>query len=218
MKKRIVIGIVLLISLSSIISQQKFNTSKFNLTKINTENNFILSDKEINNLLLPIYNKNLIFLKNEEIKQALQASTFIESFKIKKKYPDTLVVEIFEKRPIAILFDQKKKYFLSDKIDLIEFKDLKGFENLPYVEGNKDDFKKLYKNLEQLNFPFETVKKYTLFNSMRWDLETKSNKIIKLPITGYNKSIENFLDLKKKNNLKKYKIFDYRIKNQLILK
>tara|TARA_E500000178_G_scaffold323543_1_gene349233 strand:+ start:6761 stop:7417 length:657 start_codon:yes stop_codon:yes gene_type:complete len=218
MKKRIVIGIVLLISLSSIISQQKFNTSKFNLTKINTENNFILSDKEINNLLLPIYNKNLIFLKNEEIKQALQASTFIESFKIKKKYPDTLVVEIFEKRPIAILFDQKKKYFLSDKIDLIEFKDLKDFENLPYVEGNKDDFKKLYKNLEQLNFPFETVKKYTLFNSMRWDLETKSNKIIKLPITGYNKSIENFLDLKKKNNLKKYKIFDYRIKNQLILK
>mgnify|MGYP001242940213 CR=1 FL=1 len=68
------------------------------------------------------------------------------------------------------------------------------FENLPYVLGNKDDFKKLYKNLEQLNFPFETVKKYTLFNSMRWDLETKSNQIKKLPIKYYSKCIENFLD------------------------
>ena len=84
--------------------------------------------------------------------------------------------------------------------------------------GNKDEFKILYKNLKQLNFPFETIKKYTLFNSTRWDLQTKNNQIIKLPIEDYNKSIESFLDLKNKNNLKNYKIFDYRINNQLILK
>ena len=84
--------------------------------------------------------------------------------------------------------------------------------------GNKDEFKILYKNLKQLNFPFETIKKYTLFNSTRWDLQTKNNQIIKLPIEDYNKSIESFLDLKNKNNLKNYKIFDYRINNRLILK
>ena len=51
--------------------------------------------------------------------------------------------------------------------------------------GNKDEFKILYKNLKQLNFPFETIKKYTLFNSTRWDLQTKNNQIIKLPIEDY---------------------------------
>lgn len=218
MKKRIVIAIALLISLSTIVSHQKLKISKFNLTEINIENNFLISDKEIKDLILPIYNKNLIFLKNDEIKQALEVSTFIESFKIKKKYPDTLEIKIFEKKPIAILLDKKKKYLLSDKIDLIEFKNLPAFENLPYVLGNKDEFKILYKNLKQLNFPFETIKKYTLFNSTRWDLQTKNNQIIKLPIEDYNKSIESFLDLKNKNNLKNYKIFDYRINNQLILK
>ena len=218
MKKRIVIAIALLISLSTIVSHQKLKISKFNLTEINIKNNFLISDKEIKDLILPIYNKNLIFLNNDEIKQALEVSTFIESFKIKKKYPDTLEIKIFEKKPIAILLDKKKKYLLSDKIDLIEFKNLPDFENLPYVLGNKDEFKILYKNLKQLNFPFETIKKYTLFNSTRWDLQTKNNQIIKLPIEDYNKSIESFLDLKNKNNLKNYKIFDYRINNQLILK
>ena len=110
MKKRIVIAIALLISLSTIVSHQKLKISKFNLTEINIENNFLISDKEIKDLILPIYNKNLILLKNDEIKQALEVSTFIESFKI-KKHPDTLEIKIFEKKPIAILLDKRKNIY-----------------------------------------------------------------------------------------------------------
>ena len=48
-------------------------------------------------------------------------NSYIESFYIKKKYPDTLEIKIIEKKPIAILFSNKKKFYLSEKIDLIDF-------------------------------------------------------------------------------------------------
>ena len=50
------------------------------------------------------------------------------------------------------------------------------------------------------------------------DLETKNNKVIKLPTNNYIKSLENYLELKDKNEFKKYNIYDYRINGQLILK
>tara|TARA_A100001015_G_scaffold21803_1_gene24758 strand:+ start:3436 stop:4092 length:657 start_codon:yes stop_codon:yes gene_type:complete len=218
MKKRLVIASFLLILLSTISSEQSFVISKFNLKKIKIENNFLLKESDIKNLLIPFYDKNLIFLKNIEIQQALMQNSFIESFKIKKKYPSTLKIKIFEKRPIALLFDKKKKFYLSEKIDLIQFKDIPNYQNLPYIYGNKDDFKIFYNNLKKTNFPLDTIKKYILHETNRWDLETKNNKIIKLPSKNYIKSLESYLNLKNKNGFGKYELFDYRIRNQLILK
>ena len=218
MKKPLVTALFLIILLTTIDSKQSFVISKFNLKTIIIENNSLLEDKDIKNLLLPIYDRNLVFLKNTEIKKALIQNSFIESFNIKKKYPSTLKIQIFEKKPIAVLINQKDKFYLSEKIDLIEFRNLPIYQNLPYVFGNKDDFKILHENLKKINFPLEIIKKYTLYESKRWDLETKNNKIIKLPSENYSKSLKSYLNIKSKNNFKEYKLFDYRINNQLILK
>ena len=218
MKKRLVIALSLLILFTTINSQQSFVTSKFNLKTIVIENNLLLKDKDIKTLLNKFYNKNLIFLDNNEVKETLIQNSFIESFNIKKKYPATLKVKIFEKKPIAILINKKNKFYLSEKIDLIEFKKFPNYQNLPYVLGNKDDFKIFYNNLKKIKFPIDIIKKYTLYETNRWDLETKNNQVIKLPYKNYSKSLENFLNLKSKNGFEKYELFDYRISNQLILK
>ena len=217
MKKRIVIGLGLLILLTTITSQQKIVISKFNLKEINIENNILTKKKDIKKLLFPIYNKNLIFLKNLEIEKALMQNSFIESFEIKKKYPNTLTIKIFEKKPIAILQYNKNKFYLSEKIELIKFENLSNYQNLPYVIGSKEDFEIFYNSLNNINFPFDQIKKYTLYESKRWDLETVNNKLIRLPAKDYIKSIKNYLNLINDNNFKKYKLFDYRINNQLIL-
>ena len=218
MKKRLIIALSLLILLTTINSQQSLVISKFNLKTIIIENNLLLKDEDIKNLLIPFYNKNLILLDNNEFKKALMQNSFIESFNIKKKYPSTLKVKIFEKKPIAVLFNEKNKFYLSEKIELIEFKYLQNYQTLPYVLGNKDDFKIFYNNLKRINFPLDIIKKYTLFETNRWDLETKNNQVIKLPSKNYTKSLKNFLNLKNKNDFEKYELFDYRINNQLILK
>ena len=68
------------------------------------------------------------------------------------------------------------------------------------------------------NFPINEIKTFYLFESNRWDLITKKNQIIKLPKNNYFESLENFKKLKDQASFEKYKTFDYRINNQLILK
>ncbi len=218
MKKKLLLSLVLLVLLSTITFPQKIFFSKFNLNEIIIENNLLIKDEEIKKLLVSIYNRNLIFLDYEEIENLLMQNTFIESYRIKKKYPSTLQIKIFEKEPIAILFNKKKKFYLSKKIELIKFTNNKDYQDLPYVFGNRKEFKIFYEELIKINFPIEIIKRFTLFKTKRWDLLTIDDKLIKLPSKNYVKSLENYINLIKNNEFQKYKTFDFRINNQLILK
>ena len=84
MNRRIVIAIALLILFSTITTQKKLQFSKFNLTEIQIENNFILKKEEINKLLIPFYNRNLLFLSYAEIEKELMKNSFVRSFNVKK--------------------------------------------------------------------------------------------------------------------------------------
>jgi cell division septal protein FtsQ len=218
MKKQLVIAFILFTLLTTITFKEKIIISQLNIKEIIVENNSLVKKKDVKKLLNSIYNKNIIFLDNKEIEKALTQNSFIETFDVKKKYPQTLKIRIFEKKPIAILLNKKKKFYLSDKIELIEFENIKKYQDLPYVFGNRDDFKIFYNDLKKINFPFDLISKYTLYESKRWDLETKDKIVIKLHSKNYLKNINNYLDSRNKQNFKKYKIFDYRINNQLILK
>jgi len=216
-KKKILIAIFLFLLLTTITTQQEILTSKFNLKEIEVENVFLLKEENIKKQLFQFYGLNF-FLKNSKIEKVLLENNLIDSFVIKKSYPNTLKIKLFEKKLIAILIDKKDKFYLSEKMDLIRFEDFKNIDNLPYIIGSKKQFIILYNNLRKANFVIDDIKKYTLRGSNRWDLETYNKKIIKLPIKDYIESIKNFQTVKNNKNFTKYKIFDYRIKNQLILK
>ena len=217
MKKRAASAVTLLILFSTLIPQLKIQFIKLNVKKIIIENNFLKKEKDLKKYLAPVINKNLLLLKNNEIEKILKENSLIKSFKVKKKYLDKLKIKIIEKKPIAILFNKKKKFYLSEKIELIEFSNLPGFEDLPYVFGNPQEFKIFYNNLIRTKFPFNHIKKYTFYETNRWDLETVDRKVIKLPSKNYIESIDSYLNIKNKNEFKKYTVFDYRIANQLIL-
>ena len=219
MKKRLLIAFLLLFFLSTFNSQKNLDFfSKFEVKEIFIENNQILSDEDLIKELSFLYNRNLLSLKINEIDEVLDKNTFIESLKIKKIYPDQIKVKIFEKKPIVILQDKKNKYYYTTKGSLIDYVNLKNYKNLPIVFGNKDDFETFYLELKKVNFPFAEIETLYFFESRRWDLKMRTNQTIKLPIHNYRKSLRSFLDIKDKENFRKYKIFDYRITDQLILK
>ena len=218
MKKRLVIALTLLILFSTYLPQKLFLTNKFNIETILIENNLILKEKEIKKDLAFLYETNLFFLNTSDIEKELKKRDFIKSFEIKKIYPNKLKIKIFEKKPILILQYKKEKFFISEDINLINYLDLEEYKNLPIVFGKRDNFEILYRDLQKINFPIDLIENYYLFESNRWDLKTYKKILIKLPRENYIKSLKNFIDLKKKNNLDKYKVFDYRIDNQLILK
>ena len=191
--------------------------SNFSIQKIEIEGNSILNSEEIVQKLNFLYTENLFLLNLKDIEKNLKNETFIESFSVKKIYLNTLKIRIVEKKPIAILQNKKKKYYISDKGDFMDFKDIEKYRDLPTVFGNGKFFYSLYQDLEYIKFPLEEVKSFYFFESGRWDLLMNDNKQIKLPIKDYLISLKNYMNLKSNSNFNKYKIFDYRIKDQLIL-
>ena len=218
MKKRLIISLIF-ITLFSTYKPQKLNSlKKFNIEEILIENNYILKKEEIKKKLSSIYQTNLLFLDYSNIEEILKKNSFIKSFEIKKIYPNKIKITIIEKKPIAILHYKKKTFYISRNINFIEYIDLKNYNNLPNVFGGKDNFKSLYNELKKINFQFHLIKNFYFYEAKRWDLETYENQIIKLPVKNYTKSLENFMNFKKKYNFDNYKVFDYRINGQLILK
>ena len=219
MKKRLIIGLLLLFLFSTYnIKFNKTFFSNFQIKKITIENNKIITEEEIKEKLSFLYDTNFFFLRTKNIEKKLKEIQFIESYQIKKIYPNNLKIKIIEKKPIAIIQRMKQKKYFTAKGDLIDFRDIKIFRDLPIVFGDRESFLTFYLNLKVINFPFEEVKTFYLFESKRWDLLTLKDQLIKLPINDYNKSLLNFISLKDQANFEKYKIFDYRIKDQLILK
>ena len=218
MKKSFFGLIVLLILLSTYTP--KFNfiiNSNLNIKNINIENNSIIDSDQIKKNLDFLYKENLFFLNIKDIEENLKNETFIESFRLKKIYPNTIKIIVVEKEPVAILLNKKKKFYISNKGDFIDFKEIEIYNNLPTVFGNGKTFYSLYQDLQNIKFPIEKIKSFYFFESSRWDLIMYDNKVIKLPIKDYIISLKNFMDSKNNSKFNNYKIFDYRIKDQLIL-
>ena len=219
MKKRFLIGLLLFLLLSTYSSKNSiFNRYKLNIKEIIVENNNILKKKEVKEEFSFLYNQNIFLLNDKTIAQNLSKKSFIESFKIKKIYPDKIKIVVFEKQPIAILQNKKEKHYYTNKNKIIKFSNLKEFKNLPIVFSDKENFKIFYNDLKKIEFPLDIIKSLQFFKSQRWGIITRKYQTIKLPTSEYEKSLSNFLEIKNKDNFNRYKIFDYRIKDQLILK
>ena len=219
MKNKPIIGIALFILFSTFISQEKSAINKFKILEIKIENNSILEDQELIKVFSFLYNENLIFLNSYKLKKRVDKINFIEKLEIKKIFPNKLVIKVFEKKPIAILINKKKKkFYVGKKIELIEYRKILKYENLPIILGELESFKILFNDLDRINFPTEKILSYRYFNVNRWDIEMIDKKIIKLPEKNYTNGLINFMSIRNKTNFEKYKIFDYRLNNQLILK
>ena len=217
--KRSFFGLFITFILLTTYSPKKevISKSSFTIKNIEIFNNSILSKEEIDNKINFLYGKNLFLLNLNDLEKNLKELTFIESYTLKKVYPNSLKIFVKEIEPVAILQNKKQKFYISSKGKFINFLFLEKYKNLPTVFGSGSSFYSLYQNLIDINFPIEEIKSFYSFEMGRWDLKMTEDRIIKLPANNYLSSLKNFLDFKNSNNFDDYKIFDYRIKDQLIL-
>ena len=165
-----------------------------------------------------LINTSLFFLDKEKITTTINKYDFISSIQLKKKYPNTLRIIIIEKIPIATQIIGKKKFYITKENNKINFTDIKVYENLPLIFGNYKNFNFFYNDLEKSNFNINKIKAFYYFDIGRWDIILKNGIVIKLPHINYIEGTNNFISIYNKEEFSKFKVFDYRIKDQLILK
>ena len=122
MKKSLIGLIILFILLTTFTPKINLIVNEnLRIKEIVVENNIFIKNDEIKKKLAFLYNQSLFFLDTDEIKKIIKNESFIDSFSIKKVYPNTLILIIKEKEPIAILQKKKEKFYISNKGDLINY-------------------------------------------------------------------------------------------------
>ena len=226
MKKiyRIFLSIIILIFLSSYNPNAfnlnlKKNNSFLQIKKIEIINNYLIKESDIAEKLKNIYGMNIFSIKRKDIEDPLKEINFFEKVEVKKKYPNTIIVKIFETQPTAILYKNKAKYLLDSSSNLIKFEKNMNFDKLPNIfgEGAKNYFMYFFNQLKDNNFPIEKVNKFYFFQIGRWDLQLAGGKIIKFPNNNVVEAIKKSIELLGREDFKSYNIIDLRVDGKTVV-
>ena len=161
--------------------------------------------------------RNILFLDKEKIKEIIYSSSFVEDFSIFKRYPSELEINIYKTNFLAYVKKKNEIFFLGSNRKLIKTND--EIEKIPYIFGNFDDreFFKFKDIIDNSNFDYKEIKNLFFFPSKRWDIETQTGVLIKLPKDRLKDSLELALNLLSDRNFKNIKMIDLRQKNQVII-
>ncbi len=226
MKKlyRIFLLLMVLIILSTYNSNEygsyiEKNKTFFKIQNIEVANNFLIAESEVREKLNKIYNENIFLIKSREIEKPLREIDFLDKAEVKKKYPSTIIVKIYETKPLAILFKDKNKYFLDSSSNIIALKENMNFGKLPSVFGKDAEyhFVDFFQQLKKSNFPEEKIKYFYYFPIGRWDLLLMNDKVIKLPYNKTDEAITKSIELLDRKDFENYDIIDLRVNGKIIV-
>ena len=223
-KKSFFLWLFLLIVLTTynFDSRENLVSSFFKIKKIEIEGIQNLDRKEIEEKFNLLKEKNIIFTGQKQFRKLIDNLKLVKEIKVKKIYPDKIKITIKELKIIGIFVDEKnqEEYILTDHGKIINNYNKKQFSDLPLVFGENADkfFFTFYPSLEATSFEIELIKYFNYFDIKRWDILLKDGKLIKLPSTNYEKSLKKFLSIYETENFKKFRVFDFRVNGQLIMK
>ena len=226
MKKfyRIFLLLIIFIFLST-YSPNKFdltlenNSDFFKINKIVILNNLLVKKSNVKEKLGQIYTKNIFLIERKDIEESLKEIDFLEKVEVKKKYPNTIIVKIFETKPVGVFFKHKDKYILDSSSNLISFDGDLNFDQLPSIFGDdaENNFINFFNQLKVNNFPRKKIKKFYYFKIGRWDLQLANSKTIKFPYNVTNDIIKKSVELLDRKDFKNYNIIDLRVDGKIIV-
>ena len=215
--KKILIYFFLLLLFGS-INNIGFSSLKFK--KIEEIKVIGLGNEDNSILLQNIKNLNLdkiFFLNQKEIKDIISSNSLVEKYKIFKRYPSSLDINIEKTRFLARINNNGKIFLVGSngKLSKKKFSDI----SLPFIFGKPDieEFLNFKKIIDRSNFSYKKIKNLYFFPSKRWDLEFNNGMIIKLSKKYNETSLNLIFQFLQNKNFQNIKVVDARIKNQIIL-
>ena len=199
------------------------NNKNFNNNNFIVENEIVVfgldekNNKEILDNLKLIQLGNLLFLDKDRIEEIIISNDFVENYSVFKEYPSSLKVKINKTKFYAHVIKDDINFILGSNGKLIKTNKLS--EDIPTIMGDFDNenFMKLKKAVDEINFDFFSIQKLFYHKSGRWDLELESGILVKLPKNNIAESLKFLILMLNENKEKKINYIDLRQKNQIIL-
>ena len=191
----------------------------FKIKKIKISNNIKISEETIQTKLKPILNQNILLVKKSDILEKLESIDFLKTIDVKKKYPNTIIIKVYETEPVALLFKNKARHILDTSSNIILFDKNMDLNELPNVfgDGAKDNFINFLEILKENNFPVKKVKNFYHFQIGRWDVELINNQLIKFPFDKLIEAVQQSVELLNRSDFKKYNVIDLRIHDKIVV-
>ena len=221
-KLKIFFYLILFLFLSTQITKDKDIEINF-ITNLNNIEVIGLSEKNNHNVyqsLKFLLTKNIFFVNKNEFESILKKNNLVESFYIKKIYPNLIKIKIEQTKLLAITNKNGKKFFIGSNGKLIPVSQVEvSYNELPFVysKSNYINFIKLKKIIDESEFQFEQIESFYYFLNNRWDIKTKDGFLIKLPEKNIKESLKFATLIKINEEFKDKKIIDLRISNNIIL-
>ena len=210
---KIILYIILFFFLVSINNRNLGRIDFFEIKNIKFTGHKIFDENELKNYkFINIFNLNKDLIKNQ-----IYQNNKIETLEIFKKYPSELIINIKKTNFLANLNIEGKIYFIGTNHKFIQSDFID--PSLPTVFGKSsiEDFFRLYEYISNSDLKFTDIKYLYFYPSKRWDLEFKNGNILKLPFIITKNTLSHYFEISQSEKFKKKKIFDMRIKNQLIV-
>ena len=221
-KNKIFFFIFLLVFFSS-INNKLFLAKKHTILKINEIKIDGLNNEEkikLTREFKTIFFKNIFLISHKNFTNILEKNNLIQSFSVKKKYPNSILIKIKKTSFLAITNINNKKYLVGSNGKLIDYGSINNHKKkLPFIFGKVDysDFIYFKKIVDKSEFNYETITSLYHFPNNRWDIKTKNGILIRLP----EKNFFNILNFANKiiynNKFNSNKVIDLRISNHMII-
>ena len=217
-KNKIITYIIFLVILSTVTNKSFENRdiysvkiSKIKVTGLSNNNNL-----KIKNELSELLSKNIFLVPKDTIEKIISQYNLIEEYSIKKIYPEEINIEIKPTKIIAKVAGNNN-FLIGSNGKLI--KNEYTNEKLPFLFGkfNSESFISFKEIINKSEFNFKDFRSIIFYSSNRWDAQTNSGILIKLPEENLIKALKVAHKIINNNKFKDVEIIDLRISNQIIM-
>ena len=200
-----------------------FERPELSVSKLEIKTTNLDLVNQINAILKLSFPINSIKLDINHIQKIINQIDSVESSNVRIKDSGVLLVEVIERKPVAV-------YRENDDLTLI---DLKGYKinnifsrndrkDLPLIVGTEGNYqvKEALEIYQLLSIYLNEIRGLIRIGERRWDIIFKNNKRIKLPEKHPKRSLRNFLSSDKSYLISSndFVIIDLRFTNKIILR
>ena len=158
---------------------------------------------EVINILSVLKETSFYNIDLHEISAQINNIDWIKKSELRKIYPSTLVVKVYEHNPIAIWFNNGNKFLVDDESQIIKELNPNNFKNLKVIAGPNalEDIPEVISMIR--NYPeFEKkIKSLLRVGDRRWTVRLHNGITIHLPETNVANAIEEIEQLDSKHAL-----------------